>query len=137
MKPRRSFDATRFKQSLLEDRADQDVPKGWLFSDLVVHIDHESLSSDLVSLSQVPDGARRDVAMRAFLVAQTVRFGGAKLVDDLQSEELTHVIIGMSTEANSADRSRVKRIREQLQWYGVRSKSSPARLKNRFIWNSC
>lgn len=94
------------------------MPCGWLFFDVVVHVDGVKSSQDLVSLAKdYTHHQHGDIEMRRFFAAHVLRFGGAETVNDLDDSRLTHVVVvsdpGKSTEA----RNRVRHIREQLKWY--------------------
>ncbi|KAH0538396.1 hypothetical protein FGG08_004996 [Glutinoglossum americanum] len=106
-------DAHVFREQLHQDSQELGELPGWIFSGSTIYMDLSSLTER----SGLGSGGRSQEKAESFdlrlrLAANIVRFAGGMIEENLQARGITHVVIG-------DDSSRVKRVREQLEWRQV------------------
>lgn len=88
---------------------DRELP-GWLFVDKVVYIDN----------LHPPNGEANNLDMAFHLISNILLFAGAKVVDTMTDEAITHIVVitanNDNQRNNTEERGRIKDIREKLQW---------------------
>ena len=114
------FDPNVFRFQLAEDGCDlSDIP-GSMFQGFKIYVDKPGTPRHLDHVkdtSSHPDGTPEDdedpildlseSKLRIKLACNTVRFGGAIIVHDLDDENITHVLVG-------EDKARWKEIRKHI-----------------------
>ncbi|KAI9876992.1 MAG: DNA ligase (ATP) [Pleopsidium flavum] len=101
------FDPSKFRKELEAHDHGLGQLSGWMFKGLVMYIDkaepaqRDGLNGELYDIFGPSD-------LRLHMASNTARFAGARLAENLENQNITHVVVGN-------DRSRVKSIREALK----------------------
>ncbi len=82
------FDADTFLQELCDHDHAMEEMRGWLFKGLVIYLDYGSLPKEKSSPNEM---GRYDLQME--LVTNLLRFAGAKIVEELADETITHITV--------------------------------------------
>ena len=83
---------------------------GWMFEGCVIYVDIGEKSRSNKITKQIHQNMVEMPSLNIREAYNTVRFAGASLADDIDDQNITHVVVGQ-------DRSQVKSLRERLSRY--------------------
>lgn len=122
-KPNSRLDTLRLKAELGVHDHDFGFSICWMFKGLSIYIDRSQHASTDILNGEAP-GPMAPLGLRLHMASNTARFAGAKLVENLEDEKITHVAVG-------DNRSRLRSIRESVsRCYSRPSRSISRRTAN-------
>ena len=108
------FSSNDFRNDLEQHSIDLGALPGWMFEKCVLYFDQLETAKRKRESDHGPQDLARVLDLRARQACITGRFGGAKIVHDLDHEVATHVLVG-------DDRGRIQELQERLSTYDIPS----------------